>query len=220
MYTVNISVVFSSDFVVEVDQLLLDEREQEVLRLLRAHLGPNATNMTFDLNVTYTLLQSPSRRRLYFVENEPFNLDTCKNGTRVVVTVLLRTDDELVEDGLIHVLYNTDGLTLSSATGELLTSCSNAVIDSERAQQLKPQPPSAPPPPYLSVGQVERTGQFLIGLSTFVLFCCGCCGQRLFAPALRRRRQEGKEAGADIGQPLLGEGALGVGRWWVGQDGV
>lgn len=221
-YMVNVSVVYSSEFVVEVDELLVDEREQEVLRLLRERLGPNATNMTFDLNVTYTLLPAPSRRRLYFVENEPFNLDACLNGTRVIVTVHLRTDIELVEDQLISALYLTAGRTLTAGNGEVLTACSNAVIHSERAQQLAPRPPSAPPPPYLSVDQIERSGQLLVLLSVSIIFFCGCCGQRLLVPSLRRRTTENAREKPEIGQPLLAEGGVreGVGRWWAGMEGV
>ena len=190
-----------------VDEGTLEARRLEIEGLLRAHRGANASNETYNLTVTHAPV--PVRRQLYFKENEPLDTSSCHAGMQVIITVMLVTNDESIEDAFIYLLYNTEGLTLPDANGDHLTSCSNPVIDSHRPTRLAPYPPNAPPPPYFSSAEIQSTGTLLIGSVLFVLVCCGMCGQRAFVPTLRRREKERKAARADIGQPLLGESVFG-----------
>lgn len=194
---------------VVVDAAMLDQKELEVARLLGLPLGSVQLNAT-----SSPLPAATSRRKLYFYENQPMVTDSCENGTQVVIAITLLTASEAQEKAFIQALHDSSALALTNANNDTITSCSNPVISSLRSIAVAPAPPNPPPPPFISALQIQSSGTTLVGASLFAFLCVGLCGQRAFAPSLRRREKEKKLQDGAAGESLLGAG---TGTWAAGK---
>jgi hypothetical protein len=176
-----------------VGEYMMNQRIQQVLQLLGVLEDQVKTSATFVPYLPgFTVV---GRRKLYRV-TEPLVSSSCYNGTTVLVTAEIRTDDEALNTLFVRTMSAALAQPLTNLQGHNFTVCSTSQVDTNRLIIASKQPPSSPPPPFIAEVVIANYGRGAVAAGAGFLFICGCIGQWLFVPfmgAAPKKKQQQKE---------------------------